>query len=235
MVTLHLWQSVVSSKHWMWLYSQSVDTELSLHYYSEMNKIENITTADIGIKTNTDVYIYIASQLVLWIFGIGGNLLVFVHQNMCKRKCLTVPLSALSSLDFLMCCILACILFSNTNQWLPVNICHMDQILFTRLIVILRIAIRISKSFHNVLEKVLSVFHAYIVMPLYVLCILDEDNSQIPQGTQETILHCKEFPQKAFGICTLFIEFGSCLIFIGTSTNRKYLMKNTFISTEIDG
>ena len=202
-----------------------------------MNNIGNITAVDIGIKTNKDIFIYTATQFVLWIFGICGNLLVFAHQNMSKRKCLTMPMSALSSLDFLMCCTLATILFSNPNQWLSINICCMDQILFTRLIVmnyyfILWISRRFGKSFYNVLEKVLSVFHACIVMPLFVLCILDEDNSQTSQSAMETILYCKVIPRKAYGTFTVFIAFGSCFTFVGIITMKKYIMKNTLTSEE---
>ena len=198
---------------------------------------KTITSVDIGIKSDKDAYIHIVLQLVIWTMGVGGNLLLFAHQNMSKRKCLTVPMSALSSLDFLLCCILATILFSKPNQWLSINICCMDQILFTRLIVmnyyfILWISRRVGKSFHNVSEKVLGVFHACIVLPLFVSCILDEDNSQTSQGTQETILYCKVFPRKAYGIFTVFIAFGSCFTFVGIITMKKYIMKNTLTSEE---
>ena len=202
-----------------------------------MNKIENLTSVGNGINTDKDVYIFSGARFVLWIFGIGGNLLVFAHQNMSNRKCLTVPMSALSSFDFLLCCILATILFSNPNQWFSVKIRYMDQILFTRLIVmyyyfILWITIRIGKSLHNVSQKVLSIFHACIVMPLFVLCIFKVNNSQTSQGTKETILHCRALPRKAYGIFTICIAIGSCLACIGMTVKKKYIIKNTYTFTE---
>ena len=88
------------------------------------------------------------------------------------------------------------------------------------------------ETLHYVSDKVLSVFHACIVIPLFVLCIFEENNSETSQFTKETILHCKVFPRKAYGILTLFIAIGSCLACIGKTIKKKYIMKNTLTSTE---
>ena len=192
--------------------------------------MEDSTYVDIEIKHNKDFYLYIVTQIVMWIIGIGGNALIFTYHHMHYRKHLDLFMSALSSFDFLLCSISVVILHSDPHHWISINICCFEQIIFTRLIIInyyfiLLIFRKVGKLFHNISEIVLCVFHALIVMPAFLVCILGEGYEQTQQGSDETLLFCHVSQQHLYGIFTFSFALASFVTFMGMTIQKRYVMK----------
>ena len=183
------------------------------------------------IKTDVDNYIYVLMQLFIFVVGISGNLFISTYHYQRHRKDLAIFMTMMSSFDFLLCFASGFVLYSDPIGWFAINTCCFDQILYSRFIIItvyflLIIAGNVGRLCRRTAEKVVCIFHIVILMPAFVTCILQVNVYWTIEGTDKSIVYCRDNYRIVYGFACLILTIVCLLALIGISLQKRVFMKN---------